>query len=101
MRIELIYAPGCNSYRKALDVLETIIAEERLPIPIEMLEENGHGAPRIRINGLEFGEHSHTFEGDPCGLEGNDKIVGSGQPCSEQLRHILSGKWKEHSLPAY
>ena len=53
MRVELVYAPGCNSYTKARTALETVIAEEGLPVPVELTEESGpeHGSPMLRING--------------------------------------------------
>ncbi len=55
MRIELIYAPGCSSYRRARHTLETVIAEEGLPVSIESVEEPSHrsGAPTMRINGKD------------------------------------------------
>jgi hypothetical protein len=53
MRVELIYAPGCSSYTKARNTLETVIAEEGLPVPVELVEESGQtsGEPTLRING--------------------------------------------------
>lgn len=99
MRVELIYSPGCNTYKKALDVLETVIAEERLPIAIEMTEISGV-KPTIKINGLELGESTHEFEGDPCFLSSSSSLVGSGAPCFEQLRAMLSDKWRELTIPA-
>jgi len=99
MRVELVYAPGCTTYKKALHVLETVIAEEGLPIAIEMTEDHMRREPAIRINGLELGEPSHEFEGDPCFISGNSKLVGSGLPCAEQLRCRLSDTWKELTSP--
>lgn len=100
MRVELIYSPGCNSYKKALDILETVIAEERLPIAIEMQEVDEGLAPVIRINGTVLGEPTHEFEGDPCFLSSSSKLVGTGAPCFEQLRSLLSQKWTELTAPA-
>ena len=101
MRIELVYAPNCNSYRKALHVLETVIAEERLPIAIEMIEDQGSTKPVVRINGAELGEPSQSFEGDPCFLgSSSSHLVGSGVPCAEHLRNYISEKWREHTIPA-
>jgi hypothetical protein len=76
MRVEVIYAPGCSSYRKAISILETVIAEERYPIPVESFEcsSQGHGNPSIRINGV-----SHSSAGQHL----------------ENLRDLLSHKWKE------
>jgi hypothetical protein len=53
MRVELLYAPGCSSYKKARNTLETVIAEEGLPVPVELIEEAGQvdGSPMLRING--------------------------------------------------
>jgi hypothetical protein len=53
MRVELLYAPGCSSYKKARNTLETVIAEEGLPVPVELVEEHGqkNGEPTLRING--------------------------------------------------
>jgi hypothetical protein len=100
MRVELVYAPGCNTYKKALHVLETVIAEERLPLAIEMTEDEAQDEPTIRINGTTLGTPSHTFEGDPCFLSSSSKLVGQGVPCVEQLRSMISEKWKELTAPA-
>ncbi len=93
MRVELIYAPGCNTYKKALDVLETVIAEERLPIPVELSEQSCHSlAPLIKIDGAELGEHKHSA---PCSAYQSSKLSGSGLPCMEHLRNLLSDRWRE------
>jgi hypothetical protein len=65
MRVELVYAPGCSTYKKALHVLETVIAEERLPIPVELVE-HAEGGPFIRINGIEVGNspQNHDYISD-------------------------------------
>lgn len=76
MRVELIYAPGCLSYRKALHTLETVIAEERLPVPIELVEENDNVEPFLRIDGEAVG---------------TPKVL----TCMETLRDTLSTKWTE------
>lgn len=75
MRVELIYTPGCTSYRKALDKLETIIAEERLPIPVELTEASGSHAPRIHLDG--------------------EAIADSAQHCIEELRAHISKRWHD------
>jgi hypothetical protein len=53
MRVELLYAPGCSSYKSARNTLETLIAQEGLPVPIELVEntEQKHGEPQLRIHG--------------------------------------------------
>ena len=75
MRVELVYIPGCTSYRKALDLLETIIAEERLPIPVELTERAGSHAPSIRLDGEALADSAHG--------------------CVEELRALLCRRWHE------
>ncbi|HEY9681103.1 MAG TPA: hypothetical protein V6C86_05940 [Oculatellaceae cyanobacterium] len=74
MRIELVYAPGCNNYKKAKTTLEAVIAEERLPCHIEMVEhaDQAHDRPAVRVDGQDH--HVSHFEA---------------------LRDFLSMKWKE------
>ena len=98
MRIELVYAPGCNTHQKALDILETVIAEERLPIAIEKVEDSFSTKPVIRINGAELGEPTATFEGDPCFLSSH--TPSSGARYSEHLRGLINQKWREWTIPA-
>lgn len=75
MRVELIYAPGCCSYKTVRETLETVIAEERLPIPVEMVEDGfPSDSPKIRIDG---------------------QIVENMVATIDHLRDILCGRWKE------
>lgn len=75
MRVELIYKPGCNSYRKALHALEMVIAEERLPLPIELVEETSkQDEPEIRIDG--------------------ESIL----TCVDSLRDSISNRWIEMAV---
>jgi hypothetical protein len=77
MRVELIYAPGCNLYKSVRETLETVIAEERLPIPVEMVEEGAVSeSPKIRIDGQIIPQSmaAHSFD---------------------HLRDVLTGHWKE------
>lgn len=90
MRVELIYTPGCNSYKRTLELLETVIAEERLPIPVELVEAGSlkSSVVSLRINGQEFDqgrscEHLHAVtELSPIA-------------CIDNLRELLSRKWQE------
>jgi len=74
MRIELLYAPGCNNYKKARNTLETVIAEERWPCHIEMVEQAGHtyDEPAVRVDGVNH--HVNQFEA---------------------VRDFLTQKWKD------
>lgn len=78
MRIELLYAPGCLDYKKALHKLEYIIAEERLPLPVELVEDSVCGAPAVRIDGELIGQRSTS--------------------CLEHIREIVQRKWTELTL---
>ncbi len=65
MRVELVYHPECNLYKSIYKVLEDVIAEERLPIPVEMVEEKARAnAPYIRLDGhiIMNIKNDHTFE---------------------------------------
>lgn len=99
MRVELIYTPGCNSYKKLLDKLETVIAEERLPIPVHVIESASAAAepvisPTIRIDGDDIHELPVAPLGQACrifpGSQGS-----SAQPCIDSLREILYRRWKD------
>ncbi|MBX9569952.1 MAG: hypothetical protein K2X77_13725 [Candidatus Obscuribacterales bacterium] len=77
MRVELVYTPGCTSYRKALHLLETVIAEERLPIYVELqVHEGSEGqTPCIKVDG--------------------EKLSDSAHQCVEELRGLISRRWNE------
>ena len=76
MRIELIYRPDSDQYRSVKKMLEDVIAEERLPIPVEMIEDKNAKFPSIRIDGRIVNKQNirHTFE---------------------YLRDLISRKWME------
>ncbi len=83
MRIELLYSPGCSTYKKALSTLEHIIAEERLPLPVELVEDNCFlkGEPQVRIDGellTQLGKKSHTY--------------------LDHVHEILCHKWRAHTI---
>lgn len=80
MRLELLYSPGCRTYQQALHHLEMAIAEERLPIPVELVEDaTGNGAPRLRIDGETVSLPS---------------IAG----CIESLSDLLMSRWREIAI---
>lgn len=84
MRVELLYAPGCTTYQKALNVLQIVIAEERLPLPVELVED-GHestnmDAPQLRIDG-EI-------------VDNKNKLLQS----VEAIRDLISEKWSEMAV---
>ena len=76
MRIELVYRPDSDTYKSVQKMLEDVIAEERLPIPVEMIEDKNASFPSIRIDGRIVNKKGirHTFE---------------------YLRDLISRKWNE------
>lgn len=78
MRVELVYTPGCTSYKKALHLLETVIAEERLPLYVELHEAGNGQGPCIKVDGESLGDSAHS--------------------CVEELRSMISRRW--HDLTA-
>lgn len=88
MRVELMYEPG-SSIRRVLDILETAIAEERLPVPVELIEiSETRRAPVVRIEGQEFSCLQLTTVGPRSG--GNEVSA-----FIDQVRQVLSQKWSE------
>lgn len=75
MRVELVYTPGCTSYRAALHLLETVIAEERLPIYVELREVAEGQGPCIKLDGETLSDSSHH--------------------CVEELRTLIARRWHE------
>jgi hypothetical protein len=76
MRVELVYSPGCHQYKSLRNSLETVIAEECLPIPVEMVEETDKtNYPFVRIDG-------HIVSSETANI-------------LEQFRNLLCGRWQE------
>jgi hypothetical protein len=101
MHVELIYSPGCNSVESTLQVLETIIAEERLPIPVEVRkdrrkeqrQEDIHGL-MITVDGTDVSDLHQGAHCDHCHRL-QDRTGMSRALCMEHLREVLWQKWKE------
>ncbi len=87
MRIELLYSPGCSNYKKALNNLEYIIAEERLPLPVHLVENsaNVEGEPTVQINGVLISRSQ-------------PKNPQKNPHCLEHVREAISHKWHEVNL---
>ena len=96
MRIELIYSPGCASYKQALHALESVIAEERLPLHVELVERTSGdgGSGSIYIDGIELDALENAPQGPVCKLYKTASGFASA-PCFEYLREIVFRKWKE------
>jgi hypothetical protein len=76
MRVELVYSPGCHEYKSLRNSLETVIAEECLPIPVEMVEDvHKNISPVIKVDG-------HVVSTETANI-------------LEQFRNLLCGRWQE------
>ncbi len=76
MRVELLYTPGCDTYRKAQGALETVIAEERLPLPVHLTESSISVLPMIILDGEPLTTH-HCFD----------------DHCLDDLREQINRRW--------
>jgi hypothetical protein len=101
MHVELIYSPGCDSVESTLQVLETIIAEERLPIPVEVRKdrrkerrEDFASSLMITVDGTDVSDLHHAVSCDRC-TRYQERSGLSRALCMEHLREVLWQKWKE------
>ncbi len=95
MRIELIYKPGCGSYKRVLSTLETAIAEEFLPISIEIIETfRTKVSPTIRIDGQDISSLETEAQGEYCRIYDNSKGASS-VPSMDFIRKLIWSKWQE------
>lgn len=101
MHVELIYSPGCSSVESTLQELETIIAEERLPIPVEVRQDRRKERPRHEINDLmitvDGTDVNDLHQGTSCDrCKRHQERTGMARAlCMEHLREVLWQKWRE------
>ncbi len=77
MHVELLYTPGCGTFKKAQGALESVIAEERLPIPVHLKESAEHRLPTIMLDGEPLSKEHHCFD----------------EHCMDDLRGEISRRW--------
>jgi hypothetical protein len=101
MHVELIYSPGCNSVESTLQVLETIIAEERLPIPVEVRKDRRKECPQknvndlmITVDGTDVSDLHQSINCDRCRRYQEHTGINRAL-CMEHLREVLWQKWRE------
>ena len=99
MRIELLHWEGCPSTPEARELLERVLAEHELDVPVELREVTTQaeaealrfsGSPTIRVDGRDV---------DPAGAEGRPSLscriykLPDGRvspvPAREQLEEAL------------
>ena len=89
MRIELKHKQNCPSSRQLRHCLEEIIAEERLPLSVEMIEADGMEEPLVFIGADQIGARQ----------EGRfDKHHLEARQFLDTLRDALLEKWHDHAI---
>ncbi len=101
MKIELLYFDGCPSWQKALENLETLIAEEGLDISIQLVAVNSDqeatrkkflGSPSIQVGGVDLWPEERDTFSMSCRMYRTSEGL-QGWPTIEMLREKL------HELP--
>ncbi len=92
MRIELKYNFSCPSSRKLRDLLESVIAEEGLPLAIETVESDGEGHPTVRFHSSGTSYIPETEHELNCKSDGHEE-----RRFLDTLRGIVNEKWADHS----
>jgi hypothetical protein len=93
MRIELKYKSTCPTSKKLRDHIEGIIAEEALPLAVEVVEAEEKESPTVRIHA------SHAASGEPDKHEINCENHGSEeQKFLDNLRRVVLEKWHDHAI---
>jgi len=95
-KIEFLYFEGCPSYKKALDNLKAVLAEEKIKAAVELIHVDSpedaekfgfYGSPSIRVDGVDLegkrGEYSYA-----CRIYEIDGL-STGIPTKEYIRGRL------------
>ena len=90
MRVELVYSPGVTNQKELLESLQMVIAEERLPLPVEVIED--------KWSQLEFPAAAAvrvlTDSGQPVTLQYYDSALLPTRSL-ESLREFICKTWRE------
>ncbi len=89
MRIELKHKQNCPSSKQLRHFLEEIIAEERLPLSVEMIESDGLDEPRVFIGADEVKSNKSGY---------SDRQQVEGRQFLDRLRGLLLEKWHDHAI---
>lgn len=93
MRIELKCTSSCPSSMKLKERLEDIIAEERLPLAVEIVESAEQESPIVRIS--VSGADSDIHEDHEIRSENH---LSSERQFLDNLRSIVLQKWHDHAI---
>lgn len=93
MRIELKYRSTCPSSKKLRAHLEDIIADERLPLVLELTESDEKDSPSVRIHAA--GAKSDDSGGHEIKC---DKNASSERQFLDSLRSVVLEKWHDHAI---
>ena len=92
MRIELQCHSNSQSSRQVLNLLEEIIADERLPISVELTEAEVSNSPVVRFHasGADFQRHIQDLQLEPMQQE--------ERKLHERLRNVVLQKWHDYAI---
>jgi hypothetical protein len=97
MKIDLLYFNGCPSWQKALENLQTLIAEEHLDVSIRLVEVNSDqeattrkflGSPSIQVDGVDFWPEERDTFSMSCRVYRTSEGL-RGWPSIEMLRERI------------
>lgn len=88
MRIELHHTEGCEGYQRLLHRLQAAIAEERLPVTVDVVQTAGESdpSPNIRI----FDRESLTLD-----------VAAAGPQTVDALQDMLRAQWNQLTSPRF
>lgn len=98
MRIEFLYWEGCPSHEEALARLRTVLLEEGLDVPVDVLrvdtEEDAAdrafpGSPTIRIDGTDIQPPGDNPIGLSCRIYHGDDGRVTPLPTAEMIRRAV------------
>lgn len=93
MRIELEHKSNCPSSKIVRSRLEEIIAEEGLPIAVEMIESESSDAPTVRICSSINADSRIAHDEIKCALELSEQKL-----FLNKLRDIVMERWHDHAV---
>jgi len=93
MRIELKYTSACPSTSRVQKQLEEIIADERLPLAIELTESSSNDSTTVCIHPSGQAFNQSISEDINC-----DETHSSEKQFLDKLRSTVLQKWHEHAV---
>lgn len=107
MKIEVLFFSGCPSYEPTLELLNKILDEEGINLPIENINVNSKdlvqkhrflGSPSIRVDGQDIEEEARSSNdfGQKCRIYNQDGVP-SGIPSKILIKKAILEAKNKHS----